>query len=363
MLVPGDARNDLLATSEVVEQPQDLPGLRAGWEALARSHGWSPLQDYAWSATAATTVDAGQPLAVVVVGDRARPTAIAPLVRRRGRLELLGAASAGEPADLLYTDTAALDALARALAGLRLPLLLNRLPAGSPVPGALGAAFRPPSVTVTRPAAAHAAIELDEGWTAPEGRLSARRASDLRRARRRAEAAGGLEAELLAPEVGELDELLQEAFSIEARGWKGRERTALESDPARCGFFRAYARAAAERGELRLAFLRVGGRRVAMQLGIEWRGRLWLLKIGHDEAAGRCSPGMLLLLESVRDAAARGLGAVQLLGGVEAWTSVWTDRVQECVTAAAYPAGVASLGPAVSDAAAVVRRAAARRRG
>jgi CelD/BcsL family acetyltransferase involved in cellulose biosynthesis len=68
-----------------------------------------------------------------------------------------------------------------------------------------------------------------------------------------------------------------------------------------------------------------------------------LLKIGHDDDVKRCSPGMLLLLEVVRAAAAEGLQAVQLLGGVEPWTSMWTDDVKHCVTLAAYPPGLASL--------------------
>lgn len=353
-LVATLTRNRGAKKVEVVGRP-DLPELAPGWRRLARRAGRTPLQDAPWCLAAADTVDADGALAVVVAGDPADPVAIAPLVRRRGRLELLGAAATGEPGDLLYEDATALEALLDGVAALRRPLLLNRLPEDSPVPAAVAAAFRRPAVTVQRPAAPHAAIALDPGWTAPEGQLSSRRAGDIRRARRRAEAAGGLEVELLAPAPDELDAALGDAFAIEARSWKGRSGTALAADAGRAAFFRAYAGAAARAGELRLAFLRVGGRRVAMHLSVEFDRRLWLLKIGHDEALARCSPGSLLLLEVVRDAAARGLRAVQMLGGIEPWTRMWTESELPCVTVAAYPPGVASLRPVAADAATVLR--------
>ena len=56
---------------------------------------------------------------------------------------------------------------------------------------------------------------------------------------------------------------------------------------------------------------------------------------------------MLLLLEVVRAAAAEGLEAVQLFGGIEPWTSMWTEDVDECATVAAYPPGPGSLSAAL----------------
>jgi CelD/BcsL family acetyltransferase involved in cellulose biosynthesis len=347
---------------EVLRDPNDLTALLPGWSELAARAGGSPTQDAAWSAASATTVDDGNPLAVVVVGSLDRPRAVAPLVRRGAHYELLGAVALGEPAELLAEDPAALRELAAGVAALRAPVLLHRLPLGSPSIAALSQAFRPFGVVLTRESRPHATIRLDEGWTAPEGRLSSRRASDLRRARRRAAAEGEPAFELLAPGADEVDALLEDAFAIEARSWKGREGTALAADQTRAAFFRRYAHNAARRGELRVAFLRLGDRRVAMQLAVEWGRRLWLLKIGHDEAVQRCSPGMLLLLEAVRDAAARGLEAVQLLGGIEPWTQMWTGVVEPCVTVAAYPPGVASLFAAVGDVAGAAQGRRGRRR-
>jgi CelD/BcsL family acetyltransferase involved in cellulose biosynthesis len=348
---------------EVLREKDAMGGLLPGWARLAAGSATTVTQDAIWSAACAETVDAGLPLAVVVVGSVEEPRAIAPLVRRGAQFELLGAGMVHEPSELLAEDDDALRELADGIAGLRTTVLLHRLPAASASVRALKQAFRPFGFVVSRDSYGHGVIRLDEEWTRPEGRLSKRRASDLRRARRRATAEGEVDVELLAPEVSVVDELLDEAFAIEARSWKGREGTALAVDTVRGAFYRHYCSSAAERGELRVAFLRLGDRRVAMQLAVEWGSQLWLLKIGHDDAVKRCSPGMLLLLEVVRAAAAEGLEAVQLLGGIEPWTSMWTEDVDECVTVAAYPPGPGSLSAAVGHirAAAHSRRQARRR--
>jgi CelD/BcsL family acetyltransferase involved in cellulose biosynthesis len=354
---------ELTEEIEILREKSSLAGLIAGWASLATTAALNPTQDANWSIACADTVDAGLALFVVVVGSIERPHAIAPLVRRGAQLELLGAEQLYEPSELLAADDDALHELAKGIASLRTPVVLHRLPAGSPSIRALKQAFRPFGFTVSRNSAAHAVISLDRGWTEPEGRLSKRRASDMRRARRRAEAEGEVGFEILTPGPGELDELLDEAFGIEARSWKAQEGTALAVDSARGDFYRHYCRSAAERGELRIAFMTIGGRRVAMELAVQRGSRLWLLKIGHDEAVSRCSPGMLLLLEVVRASAARGLVAVQLLGGVEPWTSMWTEDVDGCTTVAAYPPGPGSLSAALGHigAAAQARREGRRR--
>jgi CelD/BcsL family acetyltransferase involved in cellulose biosynthesis len=321
------------------------------------------MGDAIWSVACANTLNSGHPLEVVVVGGVERPRAVAPLFRHGTELELLGAADLYEPSDLLAEDDEALRALTSAIADLRTPVLLHRLPVASPSLDALRRALRPFGRVLTRDSSGHAAIPLDEEWTKPEGRLSSRRASDLRRARRRAVARGGLDVELLEPGPADVKDLLDAAFEIEAMGWKGRAGTALATDTRRGNFYRLFCGMAAERGELRIAFLHIGGRRVAMELGLEWDSRLWLLKIGHDEEAERCSPGMLLLLEVVRSAAANGLETVQLLGGIEPWTSMWTSDVEPCATVAAYPFGVNSLFAAMGQMAGVAHSWRAARRG
>jgi CelD/BcsL family acetyltransferase involved in cellulose biosynthesis len=104
---------------------------------------------------------------------------------------------------------------------------------------------------------------------------------------------------------------------------------------------------------LRLCFLRIGERIAAAQFAVESNERFWLLKIGYDEAFGRCSPGNLLMRETVRYAASRGLLSYEFLGAPEQWTRMWTDQIRPCVSIRAYPArarGVAALAADVVQA-------------
>ena len=146
---------------------------------------------------------------------------------------------------------------------------------------------------------------------------------------------------------------MDEAFRVEAAGWKGRARTALAHDSTRQAFFRRYAAAASSRGILRLCLPRIGGRAAAMQIAVETGGRFWLLKVGYDERFARCSPGSLLLLETIRHAAARGLRSYEFLGNAEPWTRPWTREVRPCVHLEAYPFKARGVGRLATGAAAV----------
>jgi CelD/BcsL family acetyltransferase involved in cellulose biosynthesis len=136
-----------------------------------------------------------------------------------------------------------------------------------------------------------------------------------------------------------LEPLLNEAFEIEAANWKGREGSALTMDTLRGPFYRRYAAAASRTGCLRLCFLHLGEIVVAMQFAIECGGSFWLLKIGYRDEFARCSPGMLLIAETIRYAAARGLASYEFLGLAESWTRVWTHDERPSATVRAYPIG------------------------
>jgi CelD/BcsL family acetyltransferase involved in cellulose biosynthesis len=228
-----------------------------------------------------------------------------------------------------------LAGLAPALAELNSPLLFHRLPAGY-VP-ALRDHLTKFGAVLWEPVSGCPWIPLDEGWREPEQRLNAGRRSDVRRARRLAESYGPVSYEVIAPEPDKLHSWLAAALQIEAASWKGEAGSALLADVPRLNFYRRYAELACEQGIFRCCFLRIGSRIAAMQLAIEFGGRFWLLKIGYDQGFARCSPGTLLLLESIRHAARRGLEAFEFLGCVEPWTRMWTDRERPCVALRYYP--------------------------
>ena len=336
----------------------DLDSLADAWDRLASKSG-SPIGQYIWARACAETLDDRYTLEVLAVGPRDRPIAIAPLAKRRRPLtplELLGVHELREPMDFLYADAPAAAALVGALATLPGPLSLKRLPASSLALAAVDDAYRKRRLVLTREAGACPYIQLDERHREPKQTLSSRRRSDLRRAQRRAAKLGEVSYETLSPSPSDLDPLLEEVFDVEAAGWKGRARTALAHDATRRAFYRRYATAAATTGILRIAFLRIGGQAAAVQLAVETDDRFWLLKVGYDEGFARCSPGSLLLLETIRHAATRGLRSYEFLGDAASWTRPWTETVRPCVRLDAYPFRASGMGVLASDAAAAAGR-------
>jgi CelD/BcsL family acetyltransferase involved in cellulose biosynthesis len=330
---------------QVVEDTRTLQHLTEAWAGLEARH-VSPPHQHIWAGAAIETLAPGRAPKVLIVGPQERPAAVAPVVSTRGApgvMRLVGA-ELNEPVDVVSAGPDALASLTTAMVKLKAPIFLGKLRAGTPTVAALERAYRGSGVVVSRPAPPVPYIALDSGWAEPEGNLDAGRRSDIRRARRRAEAIGPVGVEIVSPTPAELPPLLEEAYRIEAAGWKGRLGSALAQDDVRGAFYRRYAAAAAARGILRLCFLSIGGRGAAMQMAVECADRFWVLKIGYDETFARCSPGTLLMVASVADAAVKGLASYELGGQVEPWIRVWTEREHRCVTVMASPVGVRSLG-------------------
>ena len=332
--------------------PADLAAREAGWRAL-ETHATLPTQAFSWVLASVSHLVADGAARLLAHGDEA----VAPLVRRGGlgarRLELLSVAELSEPADLLCADAAAREALCRDLARTGTPLRLARVPATSPTVDALRAVYG--KRLFVREQEGSPAIDLDASWQEPESKLSAKRRSDLRRARRRAEQLGPLDLAVHAPGPDDVDALIQEAWAVEARSWRAQRQGALAQDTLRGPFFESFARLAAADGTLRIGLLRAGDETLAMQLCVVYANAFWLLKVGFDESHGKCSPGMLLTAETIRYAAAAGLAAYEFLGVVESWTSIWTDGVRPYVTLRAYPLSLSGATGLVGDVAGKVR--------
>jgi len=369
-----DGRSEVPASVErytcrTIDGIDAISGLEASWPGLDREAPaeivgpeWrGPMASFGWALAAATALAEEQTPRVVTASDGdGILRAVAPLAqsgrRSAARLEMLGVRRLNEPADFVFTDRASFDALVDGMLRLRRPLLLGRLPAQSPTIEALRRACRGRAVVVVRPQASCPFIPLDESWLTPENHLSSRRRSDFRRALRRAERHGDVRAEVLTPAPEHLDGLLQIAFDIEARSWKGAAGTALACDPLRGGHLRQFAHWASRAGTLRIALLWIGREPIAMQIATEEAGRWWLLKIGFDPAWSDCSPGTLLLAETLRHAVRQQLTSYEFLGTVENWTQVWTDHEHECVSVRVYPFNLNGAALLATDAFAIARR-------
>jgi hypothetical protein len=285
--------------------------------------------------------------------------AMLPLCHAPGKVarwRMPGAEEVFEPGDAVCRDGESARRLAKLLAAQARPIDLARIPAASPLIPALRRAMEGRGHMTVRPATPSPTIALGPEWREPESQFNSRRRSDFRRAARRAAEFGEVACEMLAPSAAEFDALFDAAIAVEAKSWKRAAGTAILCDPAKEAFFRRYLRSACERGEGRIALLRIAGEVVAMQLAVEWGGRYWLYKIGYDEAYARCSPGTLLMLHALGDAARRGLTGFELMGDAEAWIAdLWTRECHECVRVRTYPYTFAGVAAAIRDGAAWAR--------
>ena len=274
----------------------------------------NPFFEPAMAVAAARHLDAGEDdRLLAVTGDDERLLAALPFRARRSyrrvpvpALQAWGHAHAFLDAPLVdpRVPEAALGAALDHLREHRREpwLVLPALPADGPVHAALTRALaarrlRPVAVLPFDRPVLHRRPEP----TYLDGRFSSRRRKELRKQRRRLGGMLGGDAEtveLLAAgaDVGEtLDALLR----LEASGWKGREGTALASRAGDAAFFRDAMQAFADEGRARVWALRGSESTAAMACGVVSGDTLFHLKIAHDEAFAKSSPGLLLELDLI----------------------------------------------------------------
>jgi CelD/BcsL family acetyltransferase involved in cellulose biosynthesis len=187
-------------------------------------------------------------------------------------------------------------------------------------------------------------VDVEGDWEAYEARLTSKKRTELRRRRRKLEGEGPLELEVVDGSE-RLDDLLEEGFAVEGAAWKAERGSAIRSQGATLRFYRAIARWASARGWLRLAFLRLSGRPLAFDFGIEHDAVHYLLKTGYDPAFRAYGPGALLRREMLSRAFASGLHTYEFLGADEPWKLEWTTTVRRRVAVQAFrrsPGGLAA---------------------
>lgn len=94
---------------------------------------------------------------------------------------------------------------------------------------------------------------------------------------------------------------IDDFLKLEGAGWKGRDKTAMASDPAAAAFFRTMANAAHARGALHMVGLFLDGHPAAMQCNLFASGQGFAFKVAFNEQWAAFSPGVLLEVEAIRD--------------------------------------------------------------
>jgi CelD/BcsL family acetyltransferase involved in cellulose biosynthesis len=148
---------------------------------------------------------------------------------------------------------------------------------------------------------------------------------NLRKRYERLSRRGPVDVEVITDSAA-VHDAINDGLRIEAAAWKGDQGTAILSDPDVTAFYTRLAMREADLGNLRLSFLRVGGKRISFSYILRGQHTLYGVKIGYDPDYHAYSPGHVLLNLILQEACANGYTEYDFLGGDDEWKLDWTKE-------------------------------------
>jgi CelD/BcsL family acetyltransferase involved in cellulose biosynthesis len=318
----------------------ELQAVAQEWNALPGACR-NPLLAHEWILSAAESFHTDGELRILALIRDNRLSAVAPLAltRARGirRLEFIGSSRLYEPAGFLYENLESLHKLCNALTSLKHPVKFQRIAEPAEVTDFLAIMAKGRGHIILAAASTSPYLTIRTPWDLYFASISSRRRYDFRRVRTRLSVNGEVSVDIRNPTMEILPELMEEALRVESSGWKGRRGSGLLTSQKLRHFFTTYTVRACQLGILRLCFLRVNGSAIAMQIAVQYANRWWVLKIGYDEQWADYSPGMQLMMETVRHAFENGLEGYEFLGTSESWLRIWSQEEHSYPTFSYYP--------------------------
>jgi CelD/BcsL family acetyltransferase involved in cellulose biosynthesis len=317
----------------------NYPG-NIAWPSL-HSQFQSPTFELAWFSACANAFHQQDERSLITIEEDESLLAVAPLslFRRKGIIwqEIMGVSKLNEPGGLVYADEESLSLLCRSIVNRGLPTELGRLFAEDisiqsfeKLSSNRGLLFK-----VSNTGSPY--IERSTSWEEYFSKLSSRRRQDYRRARRRLSDHGDVTVEFTYPTPQNLEPLLEETFRVEQANWKGENKSAINCRPELKRFFTQYCHKLCSKQQLLISALRLNNKMVAVQMIVEHAERWWILKIGYDDHWSKYSPGMQLMFDTIQEAFARKLDAIELLGTEEQWVNIWPHKTHQFVTLVYFP--------------------------
>ncbi|MCR5856489.1 GNAT family N-acetyltransferase [Mesorhizobium sp. J428] len=135
-----------------------------------------------------------------------------------------------------------------------------------------------------------------DGDTYLKNSLRAHHYREFRRLKRRLGDHGAVEY-TIARQPDEIRHGVEAFLSLEASGWKGRQRTAMAIDRYRAAFAREAVHGLAERDMCRVHMLTLDGKVIACLIVFIENGCAYTWKTAYDEEYAAYSPGTLLMIE------------------------------------------------------------------
>lgn len=315
--------------------------LKPVWDqVLERSQVDHPFVTHEWiSAWWDNFQHSGTPY-ILTVHDGSSITAIAPLMLDHGKMygypirRLHGMGNVySERFELLLGDrpheaAQALCAYLKAHAGSWDVLELRQVPAGSPTLSRLAEVAEREGCFVGRwPSTESPFVAVGGSWDHYyKGRKKVHRA-DMRKRMANLEQHGEIRMEVVHSDE-HFDKDFADALRLESSAWKGAQGTAIESAVESKAFYRAVLTMAAHNKWLRLYFLTVGGKRIAVRIALLLHNKLYMLKSGYDPQYAPFSPSHLLCDKMLREAWDMQYTEADFLGNAERWKLSWSNGVR-----------------------------------
>ena len=319
-----------------MELVEDVASIESDWDALADRLGATPFARPGWILAWQRAFGAGRPAYLVLRRDD-RLAGLVPLQLERG----VAAAPANWHTplfELLAEDDAAAGELAGGLLA-QAPLTIDLTmidPAAVGTTALTRSAEEAGFGLIARTVTLSPYVPIVGAFDDFMADLDRKFKKEIGRRWRRLAAGGDVEVSFESG--GErLDELLDDGFRVEGSGWKSEEGTAILSDARLERFYREVAHWAADRGWLRLAFLRLDGRALAFDFCIEAGGVHYVPKGGFDVEYRKHGPGQLLTHAGIRRAFELGLDSYELLGQQDEYKRQWTAHAHERIRLQAFP--------------------------
>jgi CelD/BcsL family acetyltransferase involved in cellulose biosynthesis len=314
------------AMTESVDAASELEPLEREWDELASRIGASPFMRPGWIGAWWRAFGAGR-LSVLILRRQDRLAGVLPLARRRGAMVSTTNWHTPEFVPIAEDEEALSGLVAAALARTKVRLDLSFLYEDGAVAETCERLARADGFhLLARQIQGSPYLETTDDWATFESGLPSRKTSKYRRFRRRLDEQGQVSVEALDGSE-QLAERLREGFEVEAAGLEGRPGEAILARAETTRFYGEVARWAAERGWLRLWFLRLDGTPIAFAYGLEHGGVYFDLKVGFDPRYARFGPGVLLMEERIRHAFDSSLQRFEFLGAAERHKLDWTDSV------------------------------------
>jgi len=327
-------------TTRVISGYDEFLALESQWTDLVRRSGAShPFLEHCWLCSWWDCFGDGSQLRIVTVREGQRLIAAAPLiltttriygvpVRRLGffynphvpRADFIIAERAEEACEAIWAEL-------RAASDWDVIQLCQLTESSDTLPRIRELAHRDRLPIGTWKSGASPRVQIDRTFDQFHQTLAAKFRSNLRNRFKRLDQVGTVALDTVTG-GSRLKESLDEGLRLEASGWKGEEGTAILNDARIQRFYELFAERAAERGWLRLNFLRVNGRAAAFDYSLEYANRIFLQKLGHDPEFSALSPSNLLLCTALRQAFERGLAEYDFLGEEAEWKRCWTEEAQ-----------------------------------